>query len=172
MPILPFLTDSIAHLERAFAAIRDAGADSVAYSALHLRPGAREWYLAWLEREHPDLVPRYREMYGTGSYADKRLPRLARGAGGPLLRKYGLERPPRLDPATGVPRAGAIRDATLDAATRAGAAVRDARCRRRRESDRRRASRPRRRRHPADALLSTLALAALPNRRRFIRLGA
>jgi hypothetical protein len=33
----------------------------------------------------------------------------------PLLRKYGLERPPRLDPATGVPRAGAagaIRDAT------------------------------------------------------------
>jgi hypothetical protein len=34
----------------------------------------------------------------------------------PLLRKYGLERPPRLDPATGVPRAGAIRDATRDVA--------------------------------------------------------
>jgi hypothetical protein len=39
----------------------------------------------------------------------------------PLLRKYGLERPPRLDPATGVPRAGAasaISDATLDPARR------------------------------------------------------
>jgi hypothetical protein len=111
MPVLPYLTDSIAHLEAAFAAIRDAGADSVAYSALHLRPGAREWYWAWLEREHPELVPRYREVYGTGSYADKRYRAWLAGRVKPLLRKYGLERPPRLDPATGVPRAGAIRDA-------------------------------------------------------------
>lgn len=113
MPVLPFLTDSIAHLERAFAAIRDAGADSVAYSALHLRPGAREWYWAWLEREHPALVPRYREVYGTGSYADKRYRSWLAARVKPLLRTYGLERPPRLDPATGVPRAGAIKDATL-----------------------------------------------------------
>ena len=105
MPVLPFLTDSIAHLERAFAAIRDAGADSVAYSALHLRPGAREWYLAWLEREHPELVPRYREVYGNGSYADKRYRAWLAARVRPLLRRYGLERPPRLDPATGVPRA-------------------------------------------------------------------
>jgi DNA repair photolyase len=119
MPVLPFLTDSVAHLERAFAAIRDAGADSVAYSALHLRPGAREWYWAWLEREHPELVPRYREIYGTGSYADKRYRSWLAARVRPLLRKHGLERPPRLDPATGVPRAGAagaIRDASLDSA--------------------------------------------------------
>jgi len=109
MPVLPFLTDSTAHLDRAFAAIRDAGADSVAYSALHLRPGAREWYWAWLEREHPDLVPRYREIYGTGSYADKRYRSWLAARVRPLLRKHGLERPPRLDPATGVPRArGAV----------------------------------------------------------------
>ncbi len=118
MPVLPFLTDSTAHLERAFAAIRDAGADSVAYSALHLRPGAREWYMAWLEREHPALVPRYRELYGSGSYADKRYRAWLAARVTPLLRKYGLERPPRLDPATGVPRSGAIRDATDDRSRR------------------------------------------------------
>jgi DNA repair photolyase len=108
MPVLPYLTDSIAHLDTALAQIRDAGADSVAYSALHLRPGAREWFWAWLEREHPDLVPRYREVYGDGSYAAKEYRAWLAERIRPLLRAHHLERPPRIDPATGVVRAGAI----------------------------------------------------------------
>ncbi|MGE3192647.1 MAG: Rv2578c family radical SAM protein [Microbacteriaceae bacterium] len=108
MPVFPYLTDSIAHLDTALAQIRDAGADSVAYSALHLRPGAREWFWAWLEREHPELVPRYREVYGDGSYAAKPYRAWLADRIRPLLRRYGLERPPRIDPATGVVRAGAI----------------------------------------------------------------
>ncbi|GMA94388.1 hypothetical protein GCM10025881_12120 [Pseudolysinimonas kribbensis] len=68
MPVLPYLTDSIAHLDRLLGMIEEAGATRVAYTALHLRPGAREWYLGWLGREHPELLPRYREMYGGGSY--------------------------------------------------------------------------------------------------------
>ena len=39
MPVLPYLTDSIAHLDRALGMIAGAGATSVVYSALHLRPG-------------------------------------------------------------------------------------------------------------------------------------
>jgi DNA repair photolyase len=116
MPVLPYLTDSIAHLDTALSQIADAGADSVAYSALHLRPGAREWYWAWLEREHPELVPRYREVFGTGSYAAKEYRAWLAKRIRPLLRKHDLERQPRIDPATGVVRAdivGAIRDATL-----------------------------------------------------------
>ena len=119
MPVLPFLTDSIAHLDRAFALIADAGATSVAYSALHLRPGAREWYLAWIAREHPQLVARYAEMYRGGSYAPKEYRSWLAARVHPLLRKHGLDRPTRLDPATGAVRArsaaeaaGAIRDAT------------------------------------------------------------
>ena len=81
MPVLPFLTDSIAHLDRAFEMIADAGATSVAYSALHLRPGAREWYLAWIAREHPELVARYAEMYRGGSVCAEGVPQLARRAG-------------------------------------------------------------------------------------------
>lgn len=100
MPVLPFLTDSREHLERALASIADAGATGVAYSALHLRPGAKEWFAAWLAREHPDLVPRYRALYGAGAYAPKEYRRELAARIRPLLRRYGLERP-NVDPATG-----------------------------------------------------------------------
>lgn len=100
MPVLPYLTDSRDHLERALERIADAGATSVAYSALHLRPGAKEWFAAWLAREHPELVPRYRALYGAGAYAPKEYRRQLAARIRPLLRRYGLDRPP-VDPATG-----------------------------------------------------------------------
>lgn len=71
MPVLPWLTDSEEHLDRAFTMLAEAGATSVATSALHLRPGAREWYLQWLEREHPELVERYRRLYAGGANAER-----------------------------------------------------------------------------------------------------
>lgn len=74
MPILPWLTDSTAHLDQLHEALAEAGASWVTLGALHLRPGAREWYLGWLQREFPALVPKYRRIYrsargGFGSYA-------------------------------------------------------------------------------------------------------
>ncbi|MFT4030106.1 MAG: radical SAM protein, partial [Protaetiibacter sp.] len=102
MPVLPHLTDSREHLERALERIADAGATSVAYSALHLRPGAKEWFAAWLVREHPELAPRYRTLYGAGAYAPKGYRGQLAARIRPLLRRYGLDRP-RLDPATGIP---------------------------------------------------------------------
>jgi DNA repair photolyase len=68
-PVLPFLTDSPEQLEATVAAIAASGATHVSPIALHLRPGAREWWQAWLGRERPDLVPRYAELYGTRTYA-------------------------------------------------------------------------------------------------------
>lgn len=103
MPVLPYLTDSIAHLDTLLGMIAEAGATQVAYSALHLRPGAREWYLAWLEREHPELLPRYREMYGRSPYAPAEYRRWLADRIGPLLRRHGLDRRPRMDPSTGTP---------------------------------------------------------------------
>ncbi|MFF0774163.1 Rv2578c family radical SAM protein [Nonomuraea wenchangensis] len=70
-PVLPYLTDSPAQLERTVKAIAEAGATYVTPIVLHLRPGAREWWLRWLSREHPRLVPRYLELYGRGAYAPK-----------------------------------------------------------------------------------------------------
>ncbi|MEV7968603.1 Rv2578c family radical SAM protein [Sphaerisporangium sp. NPDC088356] len=70
-PILPYLTDSPQALARTVRQIADAGATHVVPIVLHLRPGAREWFLGWLGREHPRLVPRYLELYGRGAYAPK-----------------------------------------------------------------------------------------------------
>lgn len=70
-PILPFLSDSTAQLRATVAACAQAGATSVTPIPLHLRPGAREWYLAWLGEYAPDLLPRYRELYAGGSYPAK-----------------------------------------------------------------------------------------------------
>jgi DNA repair photolyase len=67
-PILPGLTDTDESIDQTVAAIAAAGAASISAIGLHLRPGAREWYAAWLTRTHPELAPRYRELFGKGSY--------------------------------------------------------------------------------------------------------
>src|SRR3954464_568087 len=56
-PVLPGLTDDVASLDVAIGAIAAAGATGVTVIPLHLRPGAREWFMAWLGRAHPGLVP-------------------------------------------------------------------------------------------------------------------
>ena len=100
MPILPYLTDTRDHLEHAMDQIRDAGASSVLYTALHLRPGAREWYLQWLGREHPELVEKYAAMYRT-SYAPKGYREWLAAKIRPIIRSHGLERG-RMNPTTRV----------------------------------------------------------------------
>lgn len=70
MPVLPWLTDGDESLEALFSALREAGATGVTAGALHLRPGAREWFMSWLGREYPHLVSRYRQLYAGGSYAN------------------------------------------------------------------------------------------------------
>jgi DNA repair photolyase len=70
-PILPYLTDSDDQLEATVAAVARCGAPYVSPIVLHLRPGAREWWQAWLRRERPDLLPRYRALYGDRSNAPK-----------------------------------------------------------------------------------------------------
>src|SRR5215204_6786129 len=57
MPILPYLTDTRAHLDEALRQAKAAGATSVLYTALHLRGGVKPWFMQWLERTHPELVP-------------------------------------------------------------------------------------------------------------------
>jgi DNA repair photolyase len=70
-PVLPYLTDSPAQLEQAVRQAAEAGAAHISPIVLHLRPGAREWFLGWLHETHPDLTERYRELYARGAYAPK-----------------------------------------------------------------------------------------------------
>ncbi|NGN64685.1 radical SAM protein [Streptomyces sp. A7024] len=70
-PVIPFLSDSPEQLEATVQAIAAAGATSVTPLVLHLRPGAREWFMSWLGAHHPHLVRRYERMYAYGAYAPK-----------------------------------------------------------------------------------------------------
>jgi DNA repair photolyase len=70
-PIIPYLTDSPAALEAGVKAIAESGATHVSPIVLHLRTGAREWFMQWLAEHHPDLVPKYERLYARGAYAPK-----------------------------------------------------------------------------------------------------
>ncbi len=91
-PILPFLTDSEAQLDDALRRIAEAGAVSASYEVLHLRPGVKESYAAFLTRFRPDLIPRYRTLYGSGSNAPRGYRAELAERIQPLLRAHGLER--------------------------------------------------------------------------------
>ncbi len=107
MPVLPYLTDTREHLDEAIRRAKEAGATEVLYTALHLRPGVKEWFFGWLEREHPELVGRYRALYGDRAYAPSGYRRLLASRVVPLLRAHGVARG-TVDAATGGVRSTAL----------------------------------------------------------------
>jgi DNA repair photolyase len=111
MPVLPCLTDSVEHLDAAFAAIAEAGASYVVWTALHLKPGVRQWYLAWLHRWFPQHEMAYRRLYSAGPYAPKAYRQWLADRIEPLMCSHGLRRG-SVDDATGSTRsrsAGIVR---------------------------------------------------------------
>lgn len=90
MPLLPWLTDSDRQLDRLMAALADAGAHSVLAGTLHLRPGAREWFLGWIDREHPHLAADYRRMYARSAYAPQAYRRVVSQAAREAAARHGL----------------------------------------------------------------------------------
>jgi len=96
-PILPGLTDSDESIDATVAAIAASGAAGVSPIALHLRPGAREWYATWLGRTYPELVERYRALFGQGSYAPKVYQREISARVALAARRYGIGRAPMTD---------------------------------------------------------------------------
>jgi DNA repair photolyase len=91
-PVLPGLTDGTADLDAALGAIAAAGATGVTVIPLHLRPGAREWFMAWLAREQPALVPRYEQLYARRAYVPAEYRTWLARRVAPLLVAHGLDR--------------------------------------------------------------------------------
>ena len=89
-PVLPMLTDSAEALDRLLGEVAAAGAVGATVLALHLRPGTREWFLAWLEREHPHLVEAYARLYRRGAYVDPAYRRALAARVAPLLQRHRL----------------------------------------------------------------------------------
>ena len=90
-PVLPMITDSDEDLDQLLGQVAAAGATGATVFALHLRPGAREWFLRYLGEQHPHLVGPYAELYRGGAYVARSyaadLARRARV----LLRRHGLD---------------------------------------------------------------------------------
>ena len=69
MPVLPFLTDSGPSLRALFTAARQAGAREAIWNVLFLRGETHGFFLDFIGREFPTLLPRYRALYGAGGVA-------------------------------------------------------------------------------------------------------
>jgi DNA repair photolyase len=107
MPIIPHLTDSTAAIDHALTRIKEAGAIRVVYGALHLRPGAKQWFMQWLEQRHPELVPSYRGMYpGVTANAPKAYRAWLAQRVRPLLRSHRLDGRAEEEHGRGAPVAG------------------------------------------------------------------
>jgi DNA repair photolyase len=85
MPVLPGLSDSPTQLRETVAAISDAGGRLLGIGALHLRPGVREHFLAWLREAFPDRYLDYVRRYATSDYAPERYTK-------ELYERAGIER--------------------------------------------------------------------------------
>ncbi len=89
-PVIPYLTDSNAHLDALLSAISEAGATGVTVFPMHLRGSTRGWFLNWLAEHHPALIRRYRQLYGRGSHVTPEYKTWLRRRVLPLVDKYGL----------------------------------------------------------------------------------
>jgi DNA repair photolyase len=91
-PILPMITDRDEQIDDLLGQVVAAGATGATVFALHLRPGAREWFLQYLSAHHPELVGTYGELYRNGSYVKRSYAADLARRSSVLLHKHGLDR--------------------------------------------------------------------------------
>jgi DNA repair photolyase len=111
-PILPGLSDRRELLDEVVREARAAGATGVWANLLYLRPGTREHFLAALERDWPELLPEYEQLYRRGAYLPRRETDPVRERVRLLARSHGIRdrRRVRLEP---VPPAEQLRIVTM-----------------------------------------------------------
>jgi len=99
-PILPGLSDRRELLDEVVREARAAGATGIWANLLYLRPGTREHFLAALERDWPELLPEYEQLYRRGAYLPRRETDPVRERVRLLARSHGIRdrRRVRLEP--------------------------------------------------------------------------
>ena len=100
-PILPGLSDRPELLAEVVREARAAGATGIWANLLYLRPGTREHFLAALERDWPELLPDYEQLYRRGAYLPRRETDPVRERVRALAHSHGVRdrRRKRLEPA-------------------------------------------------------------------------
>jgi DNA repair photolyase len=89
-PVMPWLTDSVEHLDVLLGELAAAGATGVTELPMHLRGSVKPWFFRWLAAERPALVGRYRGLYGRTAYVSDEYKRWLRARVGPLMRAHGF----------------------------------------------------------------------------------
>jgi DNA repair photolyase len=89
-PLLPGLSDHPAQIERVVVAAREAGACGIWANLLYLRPGTREHFLTCLQRDWPELLPDYEDLYRRRAYLPNAVSAPARELVRTLARKHAI----------------------------------------------------------------------------------
>ena len=82
------LNDSPRQLEMVIEAAVAAGADSITPIVLHLRPGAKQWFMRGLQEHYPQLVERFLDLYKTGAYVPRATSEAILQQIGPIRRRH------------------------------------------------------------------------------------
>lgn len=62
-PVMPWITDGTGMLEAVAIAAHQHQAQWLASGTLRLHPDVRPWFFEWLQRERPELLPKYTHFY-------------------------------------------------------------------------------------------------------------
>jgi DNA repair photolyase len=89
-PIIPGLSDKPELMADVVRAARDAGATGVWANLLYLKPGTKEHFLNALERDWPELLPEYEQLYGRRAYLSKAQSEPVRTQVRELTRAHGI----------------------------------------------------------------------------------
>jgi DNA repair photolyase len=89
-PVLPGITDDVAHLDALFAAARQAGARFIHAGPLRLYAAVRDRFIPLLAEHFPDLVPRYERAYARQAGAPREYARALSRRVQKLQRKHGF----------------------------------------------------------------------------------
>jgi DNA repair photolyase len=89
-PVLPGISDDVAHLEALFQAAREAGARFIHAGPLRLYAGVRERFLPVLEARFPELADRYRRAYARQASAPRAYAEALKRRVQRLQRRFGF----------------------------------------------------------------------------------
>ena len=88
-PIVPGFSTQPAKIERTIKAIAETGARSVGAMVMHLQDGTREHFMSLLNREYPQMVERYEQLYAS-KYVPKDYDRKVQEVVSLMRERYGF----------------------------------------------------------------------------------
>ena len=88
-PIVPGFSTQPAKMERTIKAIAESGARSVGALVMHLEGGTRDHFMAMLQREFPEMVSKYAQLYAS-KYVPKDYDRRVQEVVSLMRERYGI----------------------------------------------------------------------------------